>query len=48
MGTNLNTIRTDRSAIMGVNELYYIIQNVSSSGGAVPVTASLHVFALED
>lgn len=48
MGTDLNTIRTDRAAIMGLNQLYYIIQNVSSSGGTIPTTASLHVFALED
>jgi hypothetical protein len=48
MGTDLNTIRADRTAIMGLNELYYVIQNMSSSGGTVPFTASLHVFALED
>lgn len=48
MGTNLNTIRTDRAAIMGLNELYYIIQNVATSGGTVASTASLHVFSLED
>lgn len=48
MGTNLNSIRTDRAAIMGNNELYYIIQNVSPSGGTVATTASIHVFALED
>lgn len=48
MGTNLNTIRTNRAAIMGNQEMYYVLQNMSSSGGAVRTTASLHVFALED
>lgn len=48
MGTDLNSIRVDRAAIMGLNELYYVIQNASSSGGTISTTASLHVFALED
>ncbi len=48
MGTDLNAIRTDRTAIMGLNELYFIIQNVSSSGGTMSTSASLHVFTLED
>lgn len=48
MGTNLNTIRRDPAAIIGNNQLYYVLQNPNTSGGAIPITASLHVFSLED
>jgi hypothetical protein len=48
MGTDLNAIRLDRAAILGNNELYYILQNPATSGGTITVSASLHVFALED
>lgn len=48
MGTNLNSIRTNQEAIMGLNELYYVLQNVSTGGSAANITASLHVFSLED
>jgi hypothetical protein len=48
MGTNLNAIRTNQDAIMGNNEMYYVLQNVATTGGSVPITASLHVFSLED
>jgi hypothetical protein len=48
MGTDLNTIRTNRTAIMGNNELYFIMQNMATSAGTVSTTASIHVFALED
>jgi hypothetical protein len=48
IGSDLNAVRTNRSAIMGLNEMYYILQNMSSSGGTVPISASLHVFSLED
>lgn len=48
MGTNLNTIRRDQVAIMGNNQLYYVLENPNSTGGAIPITASLHVFSLED
>jgi len=48
MGTDLNAIRLDRTAIMGNNELYYVLQNAESSSATIRVTASFHVFALED
>lgn len=48
MGTNLSTIRRDQLAIMGNNELYYVLENPNTAGSAIPITASLHVFALED
>lgn len=48
MGNDLNTIRTDRSLIMGLNQLYYVVQNTNSSGPPVVVTASVHVISLED
>jgi hypothetical protein len=48
MGTDLNTIRTDRVAIVGLNELYYVIQNPNTSGPILPISTSIHVFSLED
>jgi hypothetical protein len=48
MGTDLNAIRTDRVAIVGLNELYYVIQNPNTSGPILPISASIHVFSLED
>lgn len=45
---NLNIIKNDITKIMGNNELYYILQNVSSSGGPVSMSVSLHVFSLEE
>lgn len=48
MGNNLNVVYGNDANIMGYSEMYYVLQNVSSSGGAVNITASLHVFALED
>ena len=48
MGTDLNVIRLDRAAILGNNELYYVLQNAVSSTATIRVTASLHVFSLED
>jgi hypothetical protein len=48
MGTDLNAIRLDRVAILGNNELYYILQNPATGGDTITVSASLHVFALED
>lgn len=48
MGNNLNTIRRQQSSIMGNNELYYVLQNPLTTGGAMRITASVHVFSLED
>jgi hypothetical protein len=48
LGNDLNVIRSNFSLIPGYNELYYILQNVSSSGGTVGISASVHVFSLED
>jgi hypothetical protein len=48
MGNNLNNIRLNLDAILGKNEMYYILQNIESSGGASQVTASVHVFSFED
>jgi len=46
--TNLNLIKNSRATIMGENELYYIMENASSSAVVVPISTSLHVFSLED
>jgi hypothetical protein len=48
MGTDLSITRTSRSRIVGERELYYILENVSSTPGAASITASLHIFSLED
>lgn len=48
MGTNLNSIRTNQVAIMGLNEVYYVLQNLATTGTAASISASLHVFSLED
>lgn len=48
MGTNLNVTRTSQENIMGRNELYYILQNVSTQSIQQNISASVHVFALED
>ena len=48
MGTDLNAIRNNAENIMGNNELYYILQNGASTGGTIPISASVHVFSLED
>lgn len=48
MGTDLNAIRNNTENIMGNNELYYILQNGATTGGTVPISASVHVFSLED
>lgn len=48
MGTDLNLIKSSTEKIMGVNEMYYVIQNAATSGPATPINVSLHVFSLED
>jgi hypothetical protein len=48
MGTNLNLIRNNIETIVGVTEIYYLLQNANTSGGSVPISASLHIFSLED
>jgi hypothetical protein len=48
MGNNLDTIKFSTTALRGKNEMYYILQNIESSGGASPVTASVHIFSFED
>lgn len=48
MGTDLNLIRNSPSSIAGNNELYYVLQNAKTSGGAMSISASVHVFSLED
>jgi len=46
--SNLNLIRNDRTKIMGENEIYYILENVTSSAAIMPISTSLHVFSLEE
>lgn len=46
MGSNLTQLRTNPAKMQGNHELYYIIENKSSV--ATEVTASLHVYSLED
>jgi hypothetical protein len=48
MGIDLNLIRNNSDKIMGANELYYILQNANTTGGTVAISASLHLFSLED
>lgn len=48
MGTDLNTIKNNISLIPGYNQLYYLLQNVSTTAGTALLTASVHVFSLED
>lgn len=54
-GANFNTIQLDLNQtkgdinkIMGDNEIYYILQNISSSGAPTTMSVSFHVFSLED
>jgi hypothetical protein len=47
-GTDLNLIRNNIEKIMGENELYYILQNVNTTGGTVAISASVHMFSFED
>jgi hypothetical protein len=47
-GTDLNLIRNNIGKIMGANELYYILQNASTTGGTVAISASVHLFSFED
>jgi len=46
MGTDLVLTKADSGKRMGDNELYYRIENKSAT--AQPITASLHVYSLED
>jgi hypothetical protein len=48
LGTNLNLIQGSAQQLAGENELYYILQNASSTPGAVTINAFLHVFSLEN
>lgn len=48
LGTSLDDIKGNDNLIMGENEIYYILENANSSGGTVPISASLYVYALED
>lgn len=56
MGSNLENLnksslaamKADAVALQGENQLYYIIENKNTTGGAVDISASLHVFALEE
>lgn len=48
MGTDLNAIRASQAAIMGLNQLYYVLQHPDVSGTPIQVSASIHVFSLED
>lgn len=46
--SNLNLIKGDVNKIMGNNEIYYILQNISSSVTPVSMSVSFHIFSLED
>lgn len=48
LGNDLNEIRGIQEKIAGKNEIYYTLQNVSSSGGPVTINANVYVYALED
>jgi hypothetical protein len=48
MGTNLNTIQGSQELLAGKNELYYILENIATGGGTQQISASLHVYSLQD
>lgn len=48
IGTSLSLIKRNQTAMMGVNQIYYILENPNTTGGTVSTTASIHVFSLED
>lgn len=45
---SLIDIRGDQSKINSVNELYYVLQNVSTTSGSVTIDANVYVYSLED
>lgn len=47
MTSDIVTMAGSQDKIAGNNELYYVLHNSASSGGAVNLSISLHVFALE-
>lgn len=48
MGLDLNIIKNSFSTLAGKHEMYYMIENLALSGSTQLVTASFHVFSLED
>lgn len=48
MTPSLATMRGVSSLITGKNELYYILENAESAGGAASISASIYVYSLED
>lgn len=48
VSTDLNDLRGSNSLLLGDNEIYYILQNVSVSGATFAITASTHIFSIED
>lgn len=48
MGNDLGKIKTSTTLIAGKNEVYYLLENAATTGGASPITASVHVYSLED
>jgi hypothetical protein len=47
IGSDLVAIRSNEAAIMGENEMYYILENLASTPGTTNIKVSLHVFSLE-
>jgi len=45
--TDLNELRLNRENIFGTNEMYYFLENLNT-GGAVPLSASIYVYSLEE
>jgi len=48
MGNDLSQLVTNPSKMEGINELYYYMQNLSSSGSPITPTVNLYTFSLED
>ena len=48
MGSDITRIRNNFGALAGKNEMYYIVENLAPVGPTASVTASFHVFSLED
>jgi hypothetical protein len=45
---SLNDMRGNANLISGENELYYILENISTAAGTADISASLHVYSLEE
>jgi hypothetical protein len=45
---NLENIRAIQEKIAGKNEIYYVLENAATTGGAQTIEVSMYVYSLED